>query len=80
MSDMSEDAALKGAALPDECCAKCHFARVNKSDVRNYLCHFDPPRMFMIPQPRGLAFAAEFPGVKAESWCGKFKVRSALKV
>lgn len=37
-------------------------------------CHFEPPKLVVIPQGTRLALKAMFPPMKANEWCGQFSV------
>ena len=51
-------------------CAGCaHFAALAEE------CRKNPPAVFPIMQPQGIAFVAGFPPMKPTNWCGSFEAR-----
>lgn len=80
--------------LPQECCAKCRFARGESVDSVAFHCHRYPPyfpaSISVVPDIRygrksihadandGVSQAL-FPGVYDDDWCGEFQPRQPDK-
>jgi len=67
--------------MAEETCANCKFFRFavmddGATDLKTRQCKRDAPKIFAVPGPQGVAFAAIRPGPNPNDWCGEWKPRA----
>lgn len=61
-------------------CGSCQFYQVDKNNLSQGTCCFNPPQVFLIPDMAGrVNVTSVFPSTKSESSCGQGKPRVNLE-
>lgn len=63
------------------CCLRCKAFVGDVRDISGGSCHFNPPAVFPMQGPRGIAFANAWPPVRATTdWCCHFEEQVLIKL
>lgn len=54
-------------------CSACRFFAVNLQDMKQGICHKEPPKLYPIPTQQGINIVPLQPQVGVNDWCGAFE-------